>query len=161
MTYRAGIGFDIHKLEAGRKLILGGVEIPCENGLLGHSDADVLIHSIIDALLGALCLGDIGQHFPPDNPDYKDVESTKLLFKVMKLVESKQYQLLNLDSNIIAEKPRLQEYILPIRKQLAEILNVEIECVSVKAKTNEKLGPVGRYEGIEAQTIVLLEKIHT
>lgn len=155
--YRIGIGYDIHKLTEGRDLIIGGVKITHEKGLLGHSDADVLIHAIIDAMLGALCLSDIGTLFPDNDKLYKDIESTLLLKKVYELVNEKNYVIENIDSNIIAQKPKMMPYIPKMKEVLCEILKIEQDRLSVKAKTNEKMDAVGQELAIEAQAVVLLK----
>lgn len=155
---RVGIGYDVHKLVEGRKLILGGVEIPFRLGLLGHSDADVLAHSISDALLGALALGDIGKHFPDSDPKYKDANSLTLLKEVSILIEARGYVISNIDSIIMAEEPKLAPYIDEMRKSIATALDLDIGRVSIKATTEEKLGFTGSLEGIKAQGIVLLER---
>ena len=155
---RIGYGFDIHQLVEGRKLILGGVEIPFEKGLLGHSDADVLLHAITDALLGALALGDIGQHFPDTDPEHKDADSRLLLRHCYKLVKEKGYELSNLDATIVAQRPKLMPHLPKIREKIASDLEVELSQVSVKATTSEKLGFVGREEGISATAVVLIQK---
>ena len=154
LKYRIGTGYDIHKLTENRKLILGGIEIPFEKGLLGHSDADVLIHAIIDALLGALGLDDIGTLFPDTDDKYKDISSVILLKEVYKIVKSKGYKINNLDSNVIAQAPKLRPYIEKIRNNLSDIL--ETENISVKAKTNEKMDAVGELKAIEANAVVML-----
>lgn len=154
LKYRVGTGYDIHKLIEGRKLILGGIEIPYEKGLLGHSDADVLIHAIIDAMLGALKLDDIGALFPDTDKKYKDISSVILLEKVYKLIREKGYKIGNIDSNIIAQAPKLRPYIEQIRNNLSKIL--ETEDISVKAKTNEYFDAVGEMKAIEANAIILL-----
>lgn len=155
---RIGTGYDIHKLVEGRKLIIGGVEIPYEKGLLGHSDADVLSHAIIDALLGALALDDIGTLFPDTDEKYKDADSLVLLKNVYEIIKSKGYIIYNLDSNIIAQKPKMMPHIPLIKQKLADILEMEICDISVKAKTKEELDAVGEKRAIEAQAVVLLEK---
>lgn len=157
MSFRIGQGYDIHQLAEGRDLILGGILIPHSKGLLGHSDADVLLHAITDALLGALSLGDIGAHFPDTDPAYKGADSIELLKRSYDLVLKKGYQLVNADTTIIAERPKIKPYILQIRECIASALGAEIEAISVKATTGEKMGFVGREEGIAAQAIVLLE----
>ena len=154
---RIGNGFDVHRLVEGRPLILGGVTIPYPKGLLGHSDADVLSHTISDALLGALALGSIGDFFPDDDPKYFNISSLILLQEVYKEVIARGYQLVNVDSIVVAQKPKLQPFIQPIRQQLAQTLGVNVEIVSVKATTTEKLGFEGREEGISAHAVVLLE----
>lgn len=155
---KIGIGYDVHKLVEGRKLFIGGIEIDYKFGLLGHSDADVLIHAIMDAIIGALALGDIGKLFPDTDDKYKDIDSKILLKKVYKIMAEKNYKIVNIDSVVIAQKPKLKDYIEDMRACLCEILNTDIENVSVKATTTEKLGFEGREEGIAAQAVVLLEK---
>ncbi len=154
-SYRIGNGYDIHRLEPGRKLILGGVEIPYHWGLLGHSDADVLLHAIMDAMLGAAALGDIGQHFPPRESEYKDISSLKLLKQVNGLV--KNYTVANIDSVIMAEKPKLAGHILDMRIAISQTLSIELKQVSVKATTMEGLGPIGEGMAIAASAVVLLK----
>ncbi|HHY42419.1 MAG TPA: 2-C-methyl-D-erythritol 2,4-cyclodiphosphate synthase [Thermoanaerobacterales bacterium] len=156
---RIGIGFDVHQLVEGRKLILGGVTIPFEKGLLGHSDADVLVHAINDALLGACALGDIGKHFPDTDPAYKDISSIKLLKRVKDLLSVHGYKVVNIDSVICAERPKLAPYIDEMRKNIAETLSIAVDRVSVKATTTEGLGFEGKGEGISAQAVCLIEKI--
>lgn len=156
--YRIGIGYDIHKLIEGRDLIIGGVKITHEKGLLGHSDADVLIHALIDAMLGALALDDIGTLFPDTDPKYKDIDSTLLLKHVYKLVQEKGYYIVNIDSNIIAQSPKMMPYIPKMKKVLCKILEVLPGELSIKAKTKEKLDAVGQKLAIEANAVVLLEK---
>lgn len=156
--YRIGNGYDVHKLVEGRKLILGGVEIPYKKGLLGHSDADVLIHSIMDAILGALSLGDIGQHFPDNDNKYYNIDSLILLKKVKELMNKKGYQIENLDSIIVAQKPKLKDYILEMRKKVSEVLETDIENVSIKATTEEQLGFTGNGDGMKSYCVVLLKK---
>ncbi|HAW81937.1 MAG TPA: 2-C-methyl-D-erythritol 2,4-cyclodiphosphate synthase [Balneola sp.] len=156
---RIGYGYDVHKLVSGRKLILGGVEIPHIMGLEGHSDADVLLHTITDAMLGALALGDIGTHFPDTDLKYKNVDSRILLRKAYGLVKEKNYELGNLDATIVAQEPKLKPYILQIRETIALDLNTDIENVSVKATTSEWLGFEGRKEGVSSSAVVLLTKI--
>ena len=156
--YRIGIGYDIHKLTTGRDLIIGGVKITHEKGLLGHSDADVLIHAIIDAMLGALALSDIGTLFPDTSELYKDVDSTVLLRDVYKLIKEKKYVIENIDSNIIAQQPKMMPYIPKMKDVLCEILEITPERLSIKAKTNEKMDAVGQELAIEAQAVVLLKR---
>ena len=156
MNIRTGFGYDVHAFAEDRKLILGGIEIPFEKGLLGHSDADVLIHAICDALLGALAMGDIGQHFPDTDPDYKNIDSKIFLGKVNELVLEKMFKISNIDSTVVMERPKLKNYILEIRKSIASILRININQVSVKATTSEKLGFVGNEEGVKAFATVLL-----
>jgi len=155
---RIGQGFDVHRLVEGRKLILGGVEIPFKQGLLGHSDADVLLHAIMDALLGALSLGDIGQHFPDTDPAYSGADSMRLLAGVWELVVAQGYRLGNLDCSILAEQPKMKPHIPAMTTKIATALAASGTQVSIKATTTEKLGFVGREEGIAAQAVVLLEK---
>ncbi|MBD2465430.1 2-C-methyl-D-erythritol 2,4-cyclodiphosphate synthase [Oscillatoria sp. FACHB-1407] len=158
MNIRIGNGYDIHRLVSDRPLILGGVKIPHELGLLGHSDADVLTHAIMDAMLGALSLGDIGHYFPPSDPKWKGADSLVLLEQVNQLVRSKGWQVSNLDSVIVAERPKLKPHIQAMRDRLATVLHLTPDQVGVKATTNEQLGPVGREEGIAAYAIALLTK---
>ena len=158
LPYRIGIGYDIHKLVEDRDLIIGGVKIPYEKGLLGHSDADVLIHAIIDALLGALNLQDIGTLFPDTDPKYKGADSTLLLKSVIELVTEKGYKIGNIDSNIIAQAPKMMPHIPSIKKRLAEVMNIDIENISVKAKTKEKLDAVGEKLAIETNAVVMMYK---
>ena len=153
---RIGIGYDVHRLVEGRKLILGGVDIPFEKGLLGHSDADVLTHAICDAILGALGLGDIGRHFPDSDPDYKGISSLILLEYVVTRMQQQHYKIGNVDSILVAEKPRLSKYIEQMRIILAKVLQTSSDRVNIKATTTEKLGFTGREEGIAAQAIVNL-----
>ena len=155
---RIGHGYDVHKLVEGRDLILGGVKIPHTLGLLGHSDADVLLHAISDALLGALALGDIGKHFPDTDPAYKGADSLVLLSNVMQLVEQEGYQLCNLDATILAQRPKLRPYIDQMREKIAGAVHADISQISVKATTEEHLGFTGREEGIAAHCVALLEK---
>ena len=157
--FRIGNGYDVHKLVEGRKLILGGIEIPHRLGLLGHSDADVLVHAIMDGLLGALALGDIGKHFPDTDDKYKGISSIKLLKEVASFIKNKGYEVVNIDSIVAAEQPKLKPYIDEMRKQVAEALGVEIEAISIKATTEERLGFTGREEGIKSYAVVLLKKI--
>ncbi len=154
---RVGQGFDAHALVAGRKLILGGVQVPYEKGLAGHSDADVLIHAVCDALLGAAGLGDIGQHFPDSDARFKDIDSRKLLREVARLVEGRGLRLVNVDATVVAQAPRLAPHIPAMRANLAADLGVAADAVNIKAKTTEKLGFVGRGEGIAAEAIALLD----
>lgn len=155
---RIGNGYDVHKLVEGRKLILGGVEIPHTKGVLGHSDGDVLIHAIMDAMLGALALGDIGQHFPDTDMKYENIDSTILLTRVKELIAERGYRIINLDSIIVLQKPKVKPYIEAMRKRVAEILEIDIEQVSVKATTEEKLGFTGDESGVKSYCVVLLEK---
>lgn len=157
--YRIGIGYDIHKLTTGRDLIIGGVKITHEKGLLGHSDADVLIHAIIDAMLGALALSDIGTIFPDTSELYKDADSTVLLRDVYKLIKEKKYAIENIDSNIIAQQPKMMPYIPKMKEVLCKILEIETDRLSIKAKTNEKMDAVGQELAIEAQAVVLMKRV--
>ena len=156
--YRIGIGYDIHKLIEGRNLVIGGVKITHEKGLLGHSDADVLIHAIIDAILGALALDDIGTIFPDTDSKYKDADSTMLLKHVLDMANDKGYHIVNIDSNIIAQAPKMMPYIPKMKDILAKILGISPQNLSIKAKTKEKLDAVGQNLAIEANAVVLLEK---
>ncbi len=155
---RIGHGYDVHKLTEDRDLILGGVKIPHTLGLLGHSDADVLLHAISDALLGALALGDIGKHFPDTDPAYKGADSLVLLGAVAALIKEKGYRVGNLDAVILAQKPKLAPHIPQMRENIARVLEIPADCVSVKATTEERLGFTGREEGISAHCVVLLMK---
>lgn len=155
---RIGHGYDVHRLVEGRKLILGGVDIPYEKGLLGHSDADVLLHAIADALLGAAALGDIGKHFPDTDEKYKGADSLVLLGEVVKLLGEKGYKVGNIDATVIAQKPKLMTYIPKMRENIAETLGVDIDFVNVKATTEEKLGFTGSGEGISAHAVCVIEK---
>ena len=154
---RVGLGYDSHRFEAGRRLVLGGVELPGETGLKGHSDADVLIHAIIDALLGAAALGDIGSHFPDTDARWKGADSAKLLAAVVAEVKAAGYAIANVDATVICERPRLRPHIEVIRKRLAELLGVDVSQVSVKGKTNEKMDDVGAGVGIEVHAVALLD----
>lgn len=156
---RVGMGYDVHKLVEGRKLILGGVEIPYEKGLLGHSDADVLVHAIMDALLGAAALGDIGKHFPDTDPAYKGADSLELLSHVAKLLDENNMLVGNIDATIIAQKPKMAPHIEQMRKNIAERLSVDITQINIKATTEEGLGFTGTGEGISSQAICLLETV--
>lgn len=153
---RIGIGYDIHKTDTNRDLIIGGVKIPHEKGLLGHSDADVLIHAIIDAMLGALALSDIGTLFPDNKEEFKGISSVILIKKVYGLILEKGWEINNIDSNIIAQAPKMMPYIPEMKKVLSECLNIELDMISIKAKTNEKMDAVGRLEAIEANSVVML-----
>ncbi len=155
--FRIGLGYDIHTLVSGRDLIIGGVKITHEKGLMGHSDADVLIHAIIDALLGALALSDIGTLFPDTNKKFKDADSTLLLAKVYEKVKERGYNIVNIDSNIIAQEPKMMPYIPKMRETLDRILDIGQQNISIKAKTNEKMDAVGQKLAIEAHAVVLLE----
>lgn len=155
---RVGHGYDVHAFAEGRKLILGGVDVPHSKGLMGHSDADVLTHAVCDALLGAAALGDIGAHFPDTDAAYKGADSLLLLKAVVKLLKDKGYRIENIDSTLIAQKPKLAPYIEQMRKNLAAALGIELDSVSVKATTEERLGFTGREEGIAAHALCLIEK---
>ena len=157
---RVGMGYDVHKLVANRDLILGGVKIPYEKGLLGHSDADVLLHAIMDALLGAAALGDIGKHFPDTDDRYKGISSIKLLNEVGKLLDEKCYIIENIDATVIAQRPKLRNYIDAMRKNIAQTLGIDIEQVNVKATTEEGLGFTGSGEGISSQAICSLSSMY-
>jgi 2-C-methyl-D-erythritol 2,4-cyclodiphosphate synthase len=156
--FRIGQGFDVHAFAENRPLIIGGIEIPYELGLLGHSDADVLLHTISDALLGAIGEGDIGKHFPDTDPAFKDADSAKLLQHVYELVKGKGYEVVNADCTIIAQAPKMAPYIESMRSRIAELLETTSGCINVKATTTEKLGFTGRKEGIASQAVVLLQK---
>ena len=156
---RIGSGYDVHKLVEKRKLILGGVEIPYEKGLLGHSDADVLIHAIMDALLGAAALGDIGKHFPDSDDNFKNISSLVLLQNVCLLLKNSGYTTINIDSTIIAQRPKLAAYIDLMRSNIDEALEISVDSVNVKATTEEGLGFTGSGEGIAAQAVCLIEKL--
>lgn len=156
--YRIGLGYDIHRLENNRDLIIGGVKIPYEKGLLGHSDADVLIHAIIDAMFGALALGDIGTHFPDTDNEYKDVSSILLLKRALQLIQDEGYTINNIDCNIIAQEPKMNPYIPKIREKLAKELILDVNLISIKAKTNEKMDAVGEKRAIETNAVVMLRK---
>lgn len=156
---RIGIGYDVHRLESGRQLILGGVEIPHSTGLLGHSDADVLAHAVGDALLGAAALGDLGHHFPDSDERYKDADSLELLAEIGQLLQQAGYRVINIDSTIAAQAPRLAPYIENMRTNIAAALHLQAGQVSVKATTTEGLGFAGRQEGISAQAVVLIEEV--
>ena len=154
---RVGMGYDVHKLVENRKLILGGVEIPYEYGLLGHSDADVLVHAIMDALLGAAALRDIGRHFPDNDPAYEGADSIELLKKVGEMLEERMYLIENIDATILAQRPKLRPYIDEMRRNIASACNLDLDCVSIKATTEEGLGFTGRGEGIAAHAVCLLK----
>ena len=153
---RAGIGIDVHQFAEGRKLIVGGVEIPHSRGLKGHSDADVLLHAISDALLGAAALGDIGKHFPDTSPEFKDIDSKILLRHVGKLIADEGYSIENIDSMLLMERPKVAPHITAMRENIAQCLDIDVRKVAVKATTNEKLGYIGREEGVAAHAICLL-----
>ena len=155
---RIGHGYDVHAFSDDRKCIIGGVEIPYEKGLLGHSDADVLLHAISDSLLGAAALGDIGKHFPDTDPEFKGADSLVLLEKVNELLEQKGYKVVNVDATVIAQVPKLAPYITDMRENIAKALKTDVDFISVKATTEEKLGFTGRKEGISAHSVCLIEK---
>ena len=156
---RIGHGYDVHRLVEGRKLILGGVEIPYEKGLDGHSDADVLVHALMDAMLGALALGDIGQHFPDTDPEYKGADSLKLLDKVCEIIDNSDYVFSNADMTICCQSPKLVPYIMDMRSKIAETIGCDIDQISIKATTEERLGFTGEGLGISATAVVLLEEL--
>ena len=158
MNIRIGNGYDIHRLQEGRKLILGGVDIPHTMGLLGHSDADALTHAIMDAMLGALSLGDIGLYFPPSDPKWAGADSQVLLTQVHQLVRDRGWHISNIDSVIIAERPKLKPHIQTMRDRLANTLAIQPDQIGIKATTHEKLGPLGREEGIAAYAVALLQQ---
>lgn len=157
-NFRIGQGFDVHQLAEGRQLIIGGVNIPYEKGLLGHSDADVLLHAICDALLGAAALGDIGRHFSDTDPRYKNIDSRVLLQRVSQLLMEHGYQVVNIDATITAQAPKMAPHIPEMVRNIAQDLGMEAEDINVKAKTAERLGPVGRGEGIEAEAVCLITR---
>jgi 2-C-methyl-D-erythritol 2,4-cyclodiphosphate synthase len=154
---RIGHGYDVHKLVSERKLILGGVEIEHELGLLGHSDADVLVHAIMDSLLGAAALGDIGKHFPDSDQKYKGADSLKLLQRVCELIDENNYKIQNIDATVIAQKPKLSPYIFKMRENISDVCKIEIDQINIKATTEENLGFTGRCEGISAHAVCLLD----
>jgi len=156
LNFRTGFGFDVHAFVEGRKLVIGGIEIPFEKGLEGHSDADVLLHAICDAMLGALALGDIGKHFPNTDERWKNADSTKLLALVNELVQNKGYELGNLDCVLAMEEPKISPYVEQIRNRISQILKADVDQISIKATTTEKLGFVGRTEGVVSFATVLL-----
>ena len=158
MNFRVGQGYDVHRLVEGRKLILGGVEIPHETGLLGHSDADALLHAITDALLGAAGLGDIGSHFPDTDPAFHGVDSRILLRETVARLARRGWKVVNVDSTVIAQRPKLASHIPAMRAHIATDLRLDMDAVNIKAKTSEKLGHLGREEGIAAQAVCLIEK---
>ncbi len=157
---RIGIGWDVHKLVRGRKLILGGVNVPFKKGLAGYSDADVLVHAVIDSILGAAAAGDIGSHFPTGNPKYKDISSIKLLEKVAGIIKRKKYRVVNIDSTVIAQEPRLTPYTDIMAASIAEALELPPSSVNVKSKTEDKLGYIGQGKAISAQAVCLLQKFN-
>ncbi|NLM35959.1 MAG: 2-C-methyl-D-erythritol 2,4-cyclodiphosphate synthase [Clostridiales bacterium] len=156
---RIGMGYDVHRLVENRDLIIGGVNIPYERGLAGHSDADVLIHAIMDSILGAAALGDIGKHFPDTDPQYKGASSIALLKHVAGLIKEKGYEIINIDATIIAQSPKMAPHIWAMRENIAKALNIDVDQVNVKATTEEGLGFTGKGEGISSQSICLLKKI--
>ena len=158
MKYRIGSGVDFHQLEEGRKFWLGGVNIPHNKGAIGHSDADVLLHAICDALLGALCLGDIGKHFPNTDNSYLDIDSKILLAKTYELINSKGYAVVNIDSTVCLENPKIMKFVPEMQEAIAEILKISVDDISIKATTTEKMGFAGREEGLVAYATVLLSK---
>ena len=158
MDFRIGYGYDVHRLAAGEELWIGGILIPCGFGAVGHSDADVLLHVICDAMLGALALGDLGKHFPDTDPAYKGIDSKKLLAHTMELVRSKGWAIGNIDTTVCLQAPKLAPHIIDMRSVISEVLECEIDLVSVKATTTEKLGFVGTGEGISAHAVVMLKK---
>ena len=156
MQFRVGHGFDVHALAEGRRLVLGGIEIEFEKGLVGHSDADVLIHAVCDALLGAAGLGDIGRHFPDTNPQYKGIDSRELLREVVKLIYP--YRVVNIDATVIAQAPKIQPHVSAMQSNLASDIGIEENQVNIKATTTEKLGYIGRGEGVAAEAVALLQR---
>ncbi len=156
---RIGQGYDVHKLAENRELIIGGVNIPYEKGLLGHSDADVLLHAICDSLLGAAALGDIGKHFPDTDPEFRGIDSMLLLKNVAELLKEKGYKIINIDATVLAQRPKLSPYILKMRENIASVVGVDADCVSVKATTEEGLGFTGEGLGIAAHAVCLINKV--
>jgi len=159
MTIRIGHGYDAHRMVDGRKLILGGVEIAFPKGLHGHSDADVLLHAVCDALLGSLSLGDIGVHFPDNDPQFKGISSLKLLERVGDMVKEKGFRVGNIDTTIVAQEPRLSGYIVQMRKNIAQTLGIDTEKINIKATTTEGLGFIGKGEGIAAHAVTVVERV--
>ncbi len=157
MKFRIGYGFDVHALQEGRPFILGGIEIPSSFGPLGHSDADVLIHAICDALLGAAALGDIGKHFPDTSTEFKNIDSKILLQRVVTLLKEKNYSIGNIDTTVILEKPKIAPHIEAMRKALSGVMDIPVEDISIKATTNEKMGFIGRQEGVSAHAVAMIE----
>ncbi len=158
MKFRVGYGFDVHALQEGRPFMLGGVQIPSSFGPVGHSDADVLIHAICDALLGAAALGDIGKHFPDSSSEFKNIDSKILLQRVVATLKEKNYSIVNIDSTVILEKPKIAPHINDMRETLSRVMGISIDDISIKATTNEKMGYVGRQEGVCAHAVALIEK---
>ena len=154
--YRTGLGWDVHRIVTGRPMILGGVRVECDFGLEGHSDADIVAHAVTDAILGAACLGDIGMHFPDTDPQWKGADSLKLLAHAVSLAREAGYDVVNIDTTVILERPKLKDYRLRIRESLAACIGIALDCMSVKFKTAEKVGPVGEGRSAEAQAIALL-----
>jgi len=159
MMIRSGIGFDVHRFAQGRRLVLGGVEIHGHNGLEGHSDADVLCHAVMDAMLGAVAAGDIGKHFPDTDPKWKDADSIEMLKSVAALIGAKGFRVVNVDSTVIAQVPKIAPYIDRMRANMSEAIGVAADCVSVKATTMEKMGALGREEGIAVMSVATLEHV--
>ena len=157
---RTGIGYDIHRLVSGRKLVLGGVTIPFDKGLEGHSDADVLLHAICDALLGAAGLGDLGQHFPDDDPAYAGIDSAALLERTCHLLRRHHYKIVNIDSTIFAQAPKLAPHRDAMRRRIAQIVDLELDCINIKATTTERLGVIGRHQAMAAMSVVTLKASH-
>jgi 2-C-methyl-D-erythritol 2,4-cyclodiphosphate synthase len=157
--FRSGIGYDLHRLVPGRKLILGGVEIPFDKGPEGHSDGDVILHALTDALLGAAALGDIGEHFPPSDPRWKDADSAQFVRRARELIEGAGYRTVNIDVVVVLERPKLLAHRQTIRQNLSAMLGLPLDAVSVKAKTSEGVGPIGRGEAVEAHAAVLLARL--
>jgi len=158
LKFRIGYGFDVHALQEGRPFILGGVEIPSTFGPLGHSDADVLIHAICDALLGAAALGDIGKHFPDTSNEFKNIDSKILLQRVVNLLKEKNYSIGNIDATVILEKPKIAPHIEAMREALSKVMGIPVDDISIKATTNEKMGFIGRQEGVSAHAVAMIEK---
>jgi len=158
LKFRVGYGFDVHALQEGRPFMLGGVQIPSSFGPVGHSDADVLIHAICDALLGAAALGDIGKHFPDSSSEFKNIDSKILLQRVVATLKEKNYSIVNIDSTVILEKPKIAPHINDMRETLSRVMGISIDDISIKATTNEKMGYVGRQEGVCAHAVALIEK---
>ena len=157
-NHRIGLGYDIHRFAKGRKLFLGGIEIPHKKGLQGHSDADVVLHAICDALLGAMGKGDIGEHFPNTDPKYKNISSTVLLMKVLNILRKERYEIINIDVVVQAEQPKMMPYKSAMRRHIAQTLSIDVSCVNMKATTNEGIGAIGKGEGIAAFAVALINK---
>ena len=156
---RIGLGYDIHRFAKGRKLFLGGIEIPHKKGLQGHSDADVVLHAICAALLGAMGKGDIGEHFPNTDPKYKNISSTVLLMKVLNILRKERYEIINIDVVVQAERPKIMPYKMAMRRHIAQTLSIDVSCVNMKATTNEGLGAIGKGEGVAAFAVALLHQL--